>query len=214
MVRIALANLTGTTSYVATPVLTPHVYREASVINTSGHAFLSGPVNVYLDNRFMGRAELPTVAQGETFVIGLGADPRLRASRDLADKTEKTQGGNRILQLSVRVQIENFHDRPVAVRILDRLPHTDRMDALRVTLGKLSDPLATDALYLSTDRLLGILRWDIDVPASSSGSSARTLTYDYTLEFDRNLSLTTLGAPQQERSREEFERLMKSRSRR
>jgi hypothetical protein len=177
MVRIALASLTGTTSYVATPVLTPHVYREASVINSSGHAFLSGPVNVYLDNRFMGRAELPTVAQGETFVIGLGADPRLRASRELADKTEKTQGGNRILQLSVRIQIENFHDRPVGVRILDRLPHTDRMDALRVTLGKLSDPLATDALYLSTDRPLGILRWVMEVTSSTSGCSARTFTF-------------------------------------
>lgn len=212
MVRIALANLEGTVAHVATPVLTPHVYREAAVTNTSGQAFLGGPVNVYLDNRFVGRAEFPSVAEGESFVIGLGADPRLRARRELVDKSEKTRGGNRILDLSVRIQIENFHDRPVAIRILDRLPHTDREEALRVTLGTLSDPLSADAAYLATDRPLGILRWDIEAPAAASGSGARAVSYGYSLEFDRSLSLVSPAGPQQERFREEFERLMRARN--
>jgi hypothetical protein len=214
MVRIVLANLEGVMSHVATPVLTPNVYREASVTNNSGYAFLSGPVNVYLDNRFVGRAELETVAEGETFVVGLGADPRLRARRELVDKSEKTQGGNRILNLAVRIEIENFHDRAVSVRVLDRLPHSDRPESLRVTMGKLSDPLSTDPVYLATDRPTGILRFDIEAKASSAGSNSRSITYDYTLEFDRNLSLEAPAAQQQERFREEFERIMRTRSNR
>ena len=211
MVRIMRSDLKGGFYHVATPVLTSHVYREAEVVNTSGHDLLAGPVSVYLENRFVGRAEMTTVAQGETFVIGLGADARLRARRELADKKTKIQGGNRVIDLSVRLQIENFHGEAVNVRLLDRLPHTDREDDLRITLGEMSGELSENALYVRTDRPLGILRWDLEVPASAIQEKAHVVTYSYSLEFDRNLALTNPAGQQQQKDREEFQRLLRKR---
>lgn len=210
MVRITRADLKSTFYHVATPVLTKHVYREAEAVNTSGHDLLMGPISVYLEGRFVGRAEMTNVAQGETFVIGLGADARLRARRELADKKEKVQGGNRVIDLKVRLQIENFHGEAVNLRLLDRLPHTDRQDDLRVTLGEMSSKLSEDALYVRTDRPLGILRWDVEVPASAIRSKAYAVDYAYKLEFDRNLALGN-PAGQQQREREEFQRLLRKR---
>ncbi len=210
MVRIMSSNLKGAFYHIATPVLTSQVFREAQVMNTSGHDLLAGPVSVYLKSRFVGRAEMTNVAQGETFVIGLGADPRLRARRELADKSEEVQGGNRVIDLKVRLAIENFHTEAVTLRLLDRLPNTDRKADLRVTLGDLSVKLSEEALYLHTDHPLGILRWDLEVPASAIQEKVHMVVYEYTLEFDRKLSLGNPAGPQQQ-ERKEFERLLRKR---
>jgi len=172
-----------------------------------------GPVSVYVGSTFVGRAEMANVSQGETFVVGLGADARLRAGRKIANKIDRIQGGNRVVEMSVRLQLENFHDGALDVRVYDRLPHTDQKGALRVTQGKMSHELSGDTLYVRTDLELGILRWDVSVPATSTQEKALFVEYAYALEFDRNLQITSPGGRLQERFREEFQQLMRRRGR-
>ncbi len=137
MVRIFRGELSSKFYHVATPLLSSYVYREAEVDNGSEFDFLAGPVTVYIDNRFVGRAEIPTVAQGETFVIGFGSDAQLRARRELVTKTEGIQGGNKEIKLEYRIQVENYKNMPVSVRVFDRLPFTNRPNDVRISL---SDP--------------------------------------------------------------------------
>jgi uncharacterized protein (TIGR02231 family) len=103
MVRILQTSFKSVFYHVATPVLTSYVYREAELTNSSAEDLLAGPITVYLDGHFVGRAEIPTVARGQTFVVGFGGDPQLRARRELADRTELVQGGNRELAFKYRL---------------------------------------------------------------------------------------------------------------
>ena len=207
MVRIANLRLDATFYHVATPVLTGYVYREAELKNTAETALLAGPVSVYLDGRFMGRAEIPTVATGQTFVIGFGADPQLKAAREIADKTERVQGGNRELSFRYRLVLENYKNAPVKVRVFDRIPVADRDADVRVTLGEMKDKISTDELYLRVDRPKGILRWEVDVPPGAAGARARIVEYDYKLAFDRNFSLQMPGGTRERELQKEFEDL-------
>ncbi len=175
MIRILQTALESRFYYVATPVLTSFVYREAELTNNSQEDLLAGPVTVYLDGRFVGRGEIGTVARGQKFVVGFGADPQLRIKRELADKGDKVQGGNRELNFNYRLVIENYKTEAVTVRVMDRLPHSDKSNEVRITMGEMSTELSKDAQYLRVDRPKGILRWDVPVPASSSGEKARTL---------------------------------------
>ncbi|MBM4040363.1 MAG: mucoidy inhibitor MuiA family protein, partial [Planctomycetes bacterium] len=178
MLRIQDMELASQFYHVATPVLTAFVYREAEMTNNAAEVLLGGPVSVYLDGRFVGRGELPTVARGETFVMGFGADPQLRARRELLDKTESVQGGNREISLKIRLAIENYKDAEVKVRLFDRIPHPERKTDIRVTLGDMgTEKLSDDKLYLRLEQPKGILRWDIAVPAKASGEKARLLEY-------------------------------------
>ncbi len=211
MVRILKSDLPSDFYHVATPVLTSYVFREAEVKNDSGQDFLAGPITVYLDGRFVGRSEIPTVARGETFVVGFGADPQLRSRRELADKTENTQGGNRELSIKYRLVVENFKDEPMALRLFDRLPYSDRKTDIEVALGEMSDKLSDDKLYLRRERPKGILRWEIEVPANASGETARIVDYGYTVEFDRSFNITTLDEGDDPRQQREFEELQKLR---
>jgi len=194
MVRILQTDFESLFYHVATPVLTSYVYREAELKNTSGKDLLAGPITVYLDGRYVGRSEIPTVARGQTFVVGFGADPQLRAHRELAEREEGVQGGNRELRFKYRLVIENFKEEPAALRLFDRLPNAERAADVRVTLADMKDPLSKDQLYLRTERPKGILRWDVDVPAAATGEKVRIVEYGYTLDFDRNFALRTIGS--------------------
>jgi hypothetical protein len=190
VVRITDANLPGRLEYVAIPLLSSYVYREAELTNTSTYGLLAGPMSVYLDDRFVGRTEIPTTAQGQRLTVGFGADPQLRTTRALTDKQDRVQGGNRQLTMTYRLVVSNYNDRPVRVRLMDRLPSPEQPQAVAV---KLIDPkiaLSDNAAYLQLERPRGILRWDLEVPPADQGGQSHHLDYSYSLEFDRQLDLT------------------------
>lgn len=212
MVRIMATDMESRFYHVAVPVLTPYVFREAELKNSSDEDLLAGPITVYLDGRFVGQGEIPTVARGQTFVVGFGADPQLRARRELADKQDGVQGGNRETRFDYRIVVENFSNENTPVRVIDRVPHAENGEDIRVTLGKTNDPISDDKLYQRDERPMGILRWDIDVPANASGESARLVEYQYTIEYDRQYVVSLPEAKQ--RLQEEFERLQRERQKR
>ena len=92
----------------AAPVLTGFVYEEAALSNDGQSVLLAGPVSTYVDGQFVGQGFIPSVAVGEKFTVGLGIDSSLRATRELVEKTETTQGGNRVIDFTYHLRLENF----------------------------------------------------------------------------------------------------------
>ena len=207
MVQLFQTTLTGRSYHVATPVLSRHVYRETELINASEQDLLAGPYSAYLGGRFVGRGEIPTVARGQMFVPAFGVDPQLRARRELIEKTETVQGGNRKLEFLYRLIVENYRPEVVSLRVLDRLPFSEDAEAIRVTMGDMKDPLSEDPLYLRRQRPKGLLRWDIEVPGGAVRENARIIEYGFTVEFDRNFQLITLGGNQGQSEFDQLERM-------
>ena len=210
IVQIADIKLPATTYYVAAPILSSQVYREAELTNDGLEVILGGPASVYLDGRFVGRADIPTVARGQVFVVGLGADSQIRAAREVVDRSERAQGGNRELTLKCSITLENYKDEDVVVRVMDRVPKPEGQADIRITLGEMSDTISVDAVYKRLQEPKGILRWEVKVPAKSFGGKARLLTYAYSLEFDRKFSLMSpmQGPAASPKLRQEFDKMM------
>ncbi len=186
LVQIAAIELPGEMIHVATPLLSTFAFREAEITNTQPFGLLGGPAAVYLDDRFVGRTELPSTASGQKLTVGFGADQQVRTRRELTRKQDAVQGGNRQLTFQHRLVIANFKDREVQVRLLDRIPVTRQQSKLSITLDTPAHPVSDDALYQRVLRPHGILRWDVPVPANRHGSQAFDVTYSYTMAFDRN----------------------------
>lgn len=191
MTRIMQSELDGEFYHVANPVLSQYVYREAAAVNTSGRDLLAGPVNAYLDGRFVGRTEMVNVTRGQTFLMGFGADPQLTATRKLVKREQQQQGGNTRLTFAYRLAIENYGAKPAEVRLYDRLPYFNGNDDVQLTEDSGFGDLSKDPVYLREDRPRGILRWDITVPANAAGEQAAVTEYRYTIEFDRNFGLSS-----------------------
>jgi hypothetical protein len=182
---------------VASPVLATYVYDEATATNDSQTVFLYGDVATYVNNEFVGRGVMPSVAIGQRFNVGLGIDSSLRASRILVEKSETTQGGNRVVDFTYRFNLENFGSKPASVRLMDRLP-TAKEAEIKVTpaaQGKDGRELSKDADYLEADRKKGILRWDLEVPAGALDTKALSFEYSFKLEYDRQMSISSPTPP-------------------
>lgn len=194
LIQIAAIPFKAEFARVAMPVLTGYVYHEAAAANAGATVLLAGPVTAYRDGAFVGSGEMPTIAAGQRFSTGFGIDASLRTSRELVERVESTQGGNRVVELTYRLVVENFSDAPASIRLLDRLPKVDdKRSDVRLTLVSPGGELSSDAAYLAGPRKDGILRWDVTVPPDASGQNAFALEYKFRLEFDKQMSIVGLG---------------------
>lgn len=189
--------------HVATPVLTSKVFREAELVNTSEQDLLGGKVNVYLDDKFIGRTEMPTIARGRSYTLGFGVDGQLRARRALIDSTDTVQGGNRLVEIEVEVVLDNFKNEPVNLRLRERTPFMDDASSLRVSLAESSETLSKDRDYNRFERPKGILRWDLNV-VPGAGEKATAVTYSYRMEYDKNVALEEVSGKKKSLLRTEF----------
>ncbi len=187
-IRIAVMPLDATFYRLAAPLLTDYVYEHADVANTSDRVLLAGPVSCYLDDRFVGGDQVPTVAIGEQFTLGLGIDSTMRTARKLIEKSEKIQGGNRVVTYAYVLSVTNFSDDAAPVRLIDRIPQADPPQ-LKVTLTATDPPLSKDEKYQKEQRPQGLLRWDLVAPANSMSLDAQLVEYEYTLEYAKDRAL-------------------------
>lgn len=90
-VPLGSATLAAELQYQATPKLQETAYLAAYVTNVSELPFLSGALNVFLDDTFVAASRLATTMPGEKFTLNLGADEGLSIKRKVVSRfTEDT----------------------------------------------------------------------------------------------------------------------------
>jgi len=192
---------------VAIPLLSTHVFRMARGVNTSDLPLLAGQYSAFIGGEFVGRANLPLVARGQPMNIGFGVDTQIRCRRELVDKSDRISWGSRIQTFNYRLRIESFKDRPVSVRLLDRIPAA-KSDDIRIRLGRPSDKLSADAMYVRDLRPKGILRWDLKLAAGASGTNARDVTYDFEMKYAKDKHVGRQAAGLMEKMRVDYNDMM------
>jgi hypothetical protein len=194
LIQIASVPLKAEYSKVAAPVLTPYVYDEARVTNESGMVLLAGPLTAYSGGSFVGNGEIPTVSAGQSFSVGLGIDSSLRAQRDLVERTETVQGGNKLVEVVYRLSVENFGSTAAKVRLTDRLPMS-RDNEIRITVVSSSTPALPEEHDRpgAKDKKTGIIRWDLEVPAQAIAGKAAGVEYRFKMEYDKQMTVVGAG---------------------
>ena len=191
-VSILTKQLEGELHRVVTPLLSSFAFRSALLVNDSGQNLIAGPADVYLENQFVGRVQLPPTALGQKITVGFGTDRQVRTRRELLSRGESFKGGNRRTDLKYRLVISNYHETPIAIRLVDRMPISAKDDSINLTLSpEETKRLSADALYQRMQRPTGILRWDIEIPAKRFGSEAFDHEYAYSVEMDRTQTIVS-----------------------
>lgn len=205
LVQIASVPVQASFVKVATPALTNYVYDQLASTNSSGMVLLAGPLASYSEGAFVGSGSLGTTASGQSFEAGLGIDSALRTRRELVDRAESVQGGNRVVTITYRLVVENFGAAAAMVRVQDRLPIVQRGVDIKVRLQSTSVPLASEQRVAGAQPALqpasqptqpgskladtGQLAWDVEVPAGASGDKELAIEYTYTMEYDKQMTL-------------------------
>lgn len=188
-VEIARFDLAPKFYYKAVPVLTPHVFRIAELVNTTELVLLPGEATMYLGKDFVGQAKMPLVAVGKAFTAGFGVDAQLQVSRKLKDKTRTLQGGNQVLKFNYEILLSSYKSGPVDVQVWDRLPHAEAAQTIAITIVSEKPKLSDDPLYVRDEKPKNLLRWDVKIDPKQNGEKALVIDYEYRLELDRNINI-------------------------
>jgi hypothetical protein len=195
LLTIATVNAKSDFTLVATPLLTDYVYLQGEILNDSDIIFLPGPASTYRNGEFVGKANLELVTIGQKFIAGFGIDSQIRVAREFKDKKTDTLWGNRVDEQRYVIRIDNFKNKQVNLRLLERLPFTDNPN-IEITLLDPSLSLSKDAEYLRTQKDKGILRWDLNLRAATAGYKATVVKYGYTMKYDNDMEISTVAKAQ------------------
>jgi hypothetical protein len=188
VIEVARLELEPDYFYKAVPVLSPHVYRQADLLNKSKYVLLPGEATMYQGSDFVGRMALPLVAVGERFTVGFGTEPQLQVQRQMMERSRAMQAGNQVLKYEYRILVTSYKGEKVRVQVWDRLPHAEK-EAMGVSLVKTAPALCADPLYVREDRPNNLLRWDVEVDPDMRGEKAQKIQYEFQLELDRQATL-------------------------
>ena len=191
LVTIASLKTPAEFVFAASPLLTDYVYLQAEITNDSNTILLPGPADMFRNGQFVGKGDMKLVTIGQTFTTGFGVDSQIQVTREFKDKKIETLWGNRVDEQFYRLAMENYYDKPVAVRLMERLPWTESPQ-ISIELTSNSHPLSSDAEYLRTEKDKGILRWDLELKPNTFGQKATIINYAFTLKYDNDMTIRTL----------------------
>ncbi len=148
---------------------------------------LPGPVSVFFENRYTGRMFLEEKGPGDRFTLGLGIDRSIRVNREKTrDKATETAFFGRIerdsiiRELSYRIKAENLKERPVTLKVTDRVPvsMTDRITVKDVAFSPAPERRDVDGKE-------GVMQWDLELPPGAEAGIAIDFTVTYPKDMPR-----------------------------
>ncbi|MHC4927119.1 MAG: mucoidy inhibitor MuiA family protein [Planctomycetota bacterium] len=191
LVTIAAFNSKANFVFTAAPLLTDYVYLQADITNNSDTILLPGTADMFRGGEFVGKGDMKLVTIGQTFTAGFGVDSQIQVAREFKDKKIETLWGNRVDENHYRIAVQNYYDKSVALRLMDRLPWTES-GQLGIELISNSHELSENPEYVRTQKNKGILRWDIQLDPNTTGESATIVNYAFTLKYDSDMAIRTI----------------------
>lgn len=157
-VTVSIEKMDATFEYETVPKLSEFAYLKGDVKNSAEYPLLSGRMNVFVDDSFIGTSSIATTAPAENINLYLGIDEGVKIKRETL-KREKGKGGflsgKLRTTLRYKVTVTNYKKEKVKVRVVDQIPVSQDKE-IAVTLAETSmEP------YAKTDQ--GILKWLIEL---------------------------------------------------
>ncbi len=185
-VKVGVAAFPAKLLYEVVAPLSNKAYLRATIQNDGRQPFLAGETLIFLDEEFVGRAFVDTVAPRGELALSLGADEDVKVER----RVEQTAEAKGILGkkdrtvYSVRVDLRSFKKRTIEVLVREQFPLTWQKDEISIeTLGSTPDPLPDKE---GSDKSAGLLAWRFIVP----GGGKVDLRHKYAVERPRDFEMS------------------------
>jgi len=127
---VAILDLTCKTEYLSIPKLSPEFYLKAKVSNDTEFVFLSGKVNLFQEDDYIGATNINTIAPKEKFDLSLGVTRQVVIKRELVKKETSAAGllGGTRITYGYEIKVENHRKAKAKLVIMDQLPVPSHKD--------------------------------------------------------------------------------------
>jgi uncharacterized protein (TIGR02231 family) len=165
---VTTATLDARLDHVIAPALDPSAHLRATVVNTSGHALLAGPLSTFLDGAFVGTTHIEATAPGNELELALGVDDRVAVERELVERTPHRAllGGKISAVERWRIEVRNGRPTQATMVVRERVPVSRHPDVQIVDVEIKPEPSERDEL--------GRIEWTVPVePGGTWEASVR-----------------------------------------
>ncbi len=156
----------------------PEVVAQDEITNADS-VMLPGTVKVYAAGDFLGETNVGLVAPRETFRLGTRTAYDVKAEKKLAGKDTDKAGfsrGKRRRGYEYRLEIESFSKKPIQLRVVDRIPHSNS-EKIQVDLKPMQIPAKKNEL--------GVLEWEVTLDAEKE----LTIEYAFEVEWEKDVQI-------------------------
>lgn len=133
-IPLATAKFPAELMYEIVAPLEEKAYLRATVKNDARRPLLAGESFIFLDDDFVGRAFMKTVATNEELDLSLGVDEDVKVERKL-EETAENKGvisKKERTEYDVKVTVKSYKKRAVKVRVRDQVPTTWQKDDIKI----------------------------------------------------------------------------------
>ena len=169
--------------YVSVPRESQDVFRIVNLSNPFAAPLLPGPVDVYVDGKFMLASALELTPREGRIELGIGVEQGIKIARNVRFAEESSGMFKRASQLhhTLALEIQNHLADPALVEIRERLPVVAEAhaDELEVELESVEPSWEDYEPKRPGTKLEGGRRWRVEVPANAK----RELTATYVIKL-------------------------------
>lgn len=160
--------------YVSLPKVKPDVYLNAYLPTWNNLSLLSGDVNLFLEDSYVGKTRLDVESASDTLSFSFGPDRSVIVQREqLKTFTKKQLFGNNVTEnRAFKITVRNTKKVPVRIVVKDQFPLSKNKEV------EVSDKSAPEA---KVDDTTGEVIWSLVLPAGQS----KELNLKYTVKYPR-----------------------------
>ncbi|WP_254561577.1 mucoidy inhibitor MuiA family protein [Dyadobacter diqingensis] len=160
--------------YISIPKVKPDVYLNAYLPTWNNLSLLSGDVNLFLEDSYVGKTRLDVESAADTLSFSFGPDRSVIVQREqLKTFTKKQLFGNNVTEnRAFKITVRNTKKVPVRIVVKDQFPLSKNKEV------EVSDKSAPEA---KVDDTTGEVIWSLVLPAGQS----KELNLKYTVKYPR-----------------------------
>lgn len=164
--------------YVAIPKLESNAYLSAKLGDWEKLNLLSGKLNLYLNEVYLGESELNLQQTDDTLTIPLGADERVITNRTLVktDESKNLFSGRVTKTFTYKLSVRNNRAEALSVNLEDQIPISRSAD-IKVEVINLNGA--------KMDAESGKLTWNLTIPAGSQ----KEVNFSYQVSYPGNIQI-------------------------
>lgn len=127
---IARGDMAAQYEYRAVPKIEEAAYLNAKIADWTNYNLMSGEINLYFENTYIGKSALDTSIPSDTLQISLGRDQNVQIQRTPIEEFRKRNfvGNKQIDERAYRISVRNGKAQPINIQIADQIPISRNKD--------------------------------------------------------------------------------------
>ncbi|MCP4439058.1 MAG: mucoidy inhibitor MuiA family protein [Aureispira sp.] len=168
------SKLNASYEYYSAPKLELSAYLVAKLVNWEDMDLISGAVNLYNKNEYIGQSYIDTRSVDDTLFVSLGRDPNIVVSRMKVSGSKKKVflGNSHKLSIAYNMTVKNHHNKAIEIVLEDQIPISDDKDIV-INLTE-----SSDANY---EEEIGLLNWRLTLAPGEE----RTVQFAFSVKYPK-----------------------------